>query len=87
MEITNIYRRRLIPSECILLKDDIIVTQDSESIITTWNTLNPKTEFNHGCSLYLLKEGIKISKMYRAAASCTGTATLWNTPGSRTDRR
>ncbi len=69
MEITNIYRRRLIPSECILLKDDIIVTQDSESIITTWNTLNPKTEFNHGCSLYLLKEGIKISKMYRADGS------------------
>ena len=56
----------MIPSERTLLKDDVIVRQDEEVIITTWNTLNPKTEFSHGCSCYFLKEGLKVSKMYRA---------------------
>lgn len=65
MENLQIYRRRLIPAECILLKDDIIVVQNEDIIITKWNTLNPKTTFSHGCSCYFLKEGIKVSKMYR----------------------
>lgn len=66
MNVTKIYRQRLIPPESILLKDDIIVTQDEEVIITKWNTLNPKTEFTHGSSCYFLKEGLKVSKFYRA---------------------
>lgn len=65
MHISKLYRQRLIPAECILLKDDIIVAQDDEVIITKWNTLNPKTEFSHGCSCYFLREGLKVSKMYR----------------------
>ena len=65
MKNLQIYRRRLIPAECILLKDDIIVVQNEDIIITKWNTLNPKTTFSHGCSCYFLKEGIKVSKMYR----------------------
>lgn len=66
MNISKLYRRRLIPSELILLKDDVIVRQDEEVVITTWNTLNPKTEFSHGCSCYFLKDGLKVSKMYRS---------------------
>ena len=66
MNISKLYRRRLIPSELTLLKDDVIVHQDEEVIITTWNTLNPKTEFSHGCSCYFLKDGLKVSKMYRS---------------------
>lgn len=66
MNISKLYRRRLIPSELTLLKDDVIVRQDEEVIITTWNTLNPKTEFTHGCSCYFLKDGLKVSKMYRS---------------------
>lgn len=66
MNISKLYRRRLIPSELTLLKDDVIVRQDEEVIITTWNTLNPKTEFSHGCSCYFLKDGLKVSKMYRS---------------------
>lgn len=69
MNISKLYRQRLIPAECILLKDDIIVFQDEEVIITKWNTINPKTEFSHGCSCYFLKEGLKVSKMYRADES------------------
>ena len=66
MNISKLYRRRLIPSEVTLLKDDVIVLPDDEVIITTWNTLNPKTEFSRGCSCYFLKDGLKVSKMYRS---------------------
>ncbi len=48
------------------LKDDIIVTQDEEHLITKWNTLNPKPAFSHGCSCFFLTEGIKVSKIYRS---------------------
>ncbi len=66
MNISKIYRKRIIPAECILLEDDVIVAQDEETIITRWNTLNPKTTFSHGCSCFFLKEGIKVSKIYRS---------------------
>lgn len=66
MNISKIYRKRIIPPECIPLKDDIIVAQDEETVITKWNTLNPKTSFCHGCSCFFLSEGIKLSKMYRS---------------------
>jgi len=66
MNIKSLYRKRIIPPECILLKDDIIVAQNDEYVITKWNTLNPKTDFSHGCSCYFLQEGIKVSKMYRS---------------------
>lgn len=69
MNIVKLYRKRYIPEECILLKDDKIVEQNADYILTTWNTLNPKTSFSHGCSCYLLKEGIKLSKFYRSDGS------------------
>lgn len=62
----KIYRKRLIPAECILLKDDIIVEANEECIITKWNTLHPKATFSHGSSCYFLKEGLKVSKFYRS---------------------
>lgn len=69
MTVSKLYRRRLIPSECILLKDDIILEQNDEFIITKWNTIHPKTDFSHGCSCYFLREGIKVSKIYREDGS------------------
>ena len=62
----QIYRQRFIPPECILLKDDTIVRQTEDLIITNWTTLKPKAAFQHGCSCYFLKKGIKVSKYYRA---------------------
>ena len=58
----QLYRKRLIPEECIHLKDDIILSVSDDYIITKWNTLNPKTAFSNGLSLYVLKKGWKISK-------------------------
>ena len=69
MTVSKLYRRRLIPSECILLKDDIILEQNDEFIITKWNTIHPKPDFSHGCSCYFLREGIKVSKIYREDGS------------------
>ncbi len=76
MNIKTLYRKRIIPSECIHLKDDIIVEQNEECLITKWETLNPKTEFSHGSSCYFLQEGIKVSKMYRQDGSLTVTDLL-----------
>lgn len=65
MSNLQLYRKRIIPAECLLLKDDQIVRQDEEVIVTKWNTINPKLEFSHGCSCYFLNQGIKVSKFLR----------------------
>jgi protein associated with RNAse G/E len=61
----KLYRKRIIPAECIYLKDDIIVKETDDVIVTTWDTLRPKCNFSHGCSCYFLKKGFKISKFYQ----------------------
>lgn len=66
MSNLKLYRQRFIPREKILLKDDVIVSHTEDILITSWKTLNPKTSFSHGVSCYFLKEGIKVSKFYRA---------------------
>ena len=66
MKISKIYRRKIIPAECIQLKDDIIIAQDETTLITKWDTLNPKTTFTHGSSCYFLTDGFKVSKFYRS---------------------
>lgn len=63
MGTTLLYRRRFIPEECIALKDDTILYQDDNLIVTRWNTLNPRTDFSSGISAYFLSEGLKISKI------------------------
>ena len=69
MNNLKLFRKRLIPDGCILLKDDVIIHQSDDHIITTWTTLNPKIAFHHGSSCYFLKEGFKLSKFYRADGS------------------
>lgn len=59
--MATLYRKRLIPDECIRLDDDVIVHRDDNCIITTWNVFRPKANFNHGISAYMLKEGCKVS--------------------------
>lgn len=59
-----LYRKRLIPEECVLLKDDRLLYRDGEIIVTAWNTLKPRKDLHHGCSCYYLQEGIKVSRFY-----------------------
>lgn len=65
MDSLKLYRKRIIPAECLLLKGDKIESADEETIVTSWTTINPKQEFSHGCSCYFLKHGFKVSKFYR----------------------
>ncbi len=65
MKKLKLYRQRFIPQETVLLKDDTIVVQNEDILITSWKTINPKVSFSHGSSCYFLKEGFKLSKFYR----------------------
>ena len=60
-----LYRKRIIPEESVLLKDDVILDIFDGKIITGWRTLKPRKDFHHGLSLYFLDEGIKISKFMK----------------------
>jgi len=62
--MTTLYRKRLIPDECICLNDDDIIVQNNTQIITVWKTLHPKNEFAKGISYYVIDKGWKISKFY-----------------------
>lgn len=66
MENITLYRRRLIPDEIVHLKDDVVLSCDNNVIITKWKTIKPRKDMDHGFSAYMLKEGIKVSKFYRA---------------------
>ena len=61
-----LYRKRLIPEECILLKDDVVLHRDEQIIVTGWHSLKPRKDLHHGFSCYYLSEGIKVSRFYRA---------------------
>ncbi len=57
-----LYRKRYIPSEIIHLKDDVIVHQGENRMVTKWDVLHPKAKFSHGISCYYMDKGWKISK-------------------------
>lgn len=67
----QLYRRRFIPDEIKLLKDDKILYLDDDLIITSWATLKPRSDFASGVSAYYRKEGFKISRHYGADGSFT----------------
>jgi len=58
----KLYRKRFVPNETIFLKDDKILYQDEDKIITKWRVFRPKENFDHGVSCYYLKQGYKVSK-------------------------
>jgi len=64
MDQPTLYRRRIIPDECVCLKDDILLYRDNEILITRWNTLHPKKTLSHGYSCYFPERGFKVSKFY-----------------------
>lgn len=60
-----LYRKRFIPEEMTLLKDDVLLYQDEELLITKWRVLKPRVDFQKGISFYFLKKGYKISKFFK----------------------
>ena len=65
----QLYRRRHIPQECILLKGDRILSLDDTRLVTGWNTLNPRTDFASGISVYDFAKHWKITRLLRADGS------------------
>ncbi len=59
-----IYRKRLIPEECTLLKGDTILHREPGLLVTGWHALKPRKDLHHGFSCYYLEEGYKISRFY-----------------------
>ena len=59
-----LYRRRFIPNELTALKDDVILVQEENLIITKWLTLRPRIDIARGISAYYIDKGFKISKIY-----------------------
>lgn len=64
MNELKLYRKRIIPAECLLLENDEILHHDSEVIVTKWNTIRPKKTLHHGYSCYFIERGFKVSKFY-----------------------
>lgn len=64
MEPIRLYRKRYVPDETVELKDDEILYIDEDIIVTRWDVLNPRQDIDHGMSVYHMKEGFKISKVF-----------------------
>lgn len=60
-----LYRKRFIPDECVLLKNDIILECSSEQIVTKWSTIKKRCDITGGYSCYYLDRGYKISKFLK----------------------
>ena len=61
-----LYRRRLIPRECVRLKDDVILLNRPGLLVTGWKALKPRRDLHHGFSVYSLERGFKLSRFYDA---------------------
>lgn len=64
MEKIHLFRKRYIPDEIVELKDDSILYHDDNIIVTRWDVLKPRADIHNGISVYYIKEGFKISKIY-----------------------
>ncbi len=64
MNTPLLYRRRFIPNELIHLKDDVILLNEKDLIITQWVTLHPRKDIARGISAFYLDKGYKVSKIY-----------------------
>ena len=73
MGSVKLFRKRIIPMECVALTNDEILFMDNERIVTKWNTLKPKKDLHHGLSCYYLNEGCKVSKFMKE----DGTLLYW----------
>lgn len=64
MASKTLYRKRYVPLECIPLKNDIILLEEDNLLVTSWNSLKPRNDIGSGISAYFIDKGIKISKIF-----------------------
>ena len=65
----KLYRRRHIPEECVLLKNDRILHLDDSSLVTSWNVLKPRSDFASGISFFDFEKHWKITRVAKADGS------------------
>lgn len=73
IENLHLFRRRFIPNELTPLSDDKVLKLEENLIITSWKTLNPRTDFASGMSAYFIDKGWKVSKFL----DCEGNIKYW----------
>ena len=73
IENLHLFRRRFIPDEITPLSDDKVLKLEENLIITSWKTLNPRTDFASGMSAYFIDKGWKVSKFL----DCEGNIKYW----------
>lgn len=71
MKIPVLFRKRIIPDECICLKDDEILyfSPTERILVTRWHALKPRADLHHGYSCYFYDLGFKVSKFYQKDGS------------------
>lgn len=69
MKDFSLYRKRIIPEECILLKGDEILSFEDNKLVTRWRTIHPRNDLDHGISAFFFDDGIKVSKFYQSDGS------------------
>ena len=57
----HLYRKRLIPDECLPLDNDRIIHTDDDIIVTEWDPIHPRKDIKHGYSCFFLKRNFKVS--------------------------
>ena len=65
----QLFRKRHIPEECILLKNDTILFLDDARLVTAWNVLKPRSDFASGISLFDFEKHWKITRVAKADGS------------------
>lgn len=65
----ELYRKRHIPEECVLLKHDRILHLDDTTLVTAWNVLKPRSDFASGISLFDFEKHWKITRVAKADGS------------------
>lgn len=64
-----LYRKRHIPEECVLLKNDRILRLDDSCLVTAWNVLKPRSDFASGISFFDFEKHWKITRVAKADGS------------------
>lgn len=61
----KMWRKRYIPNEIVDISSDEVLYRDEKLIVTRWNVIHPRLDFQKGISYIMLDDGFKISKFFR----------------------
>ena len=73
MKKPTILRKRFIPYETVDISGDELLYRDNSLLITRWDSIRPRDDFNSGVSYTFLDEGYKVGRFY----SAQGTFLYW----------